>query len=90
MEEDQTFKLDKYILQFRQTHFTMRFIRMSDHDNHAEQSDQSIDAKQTHICHPPSLPAARATCQQSPHARCIFLSPKLVILIYDISLQIDI
>ena len=30
---------------------------MSGHDNHVEQSDQSIDAKQTNICHPPSLPA---------------------------------
>ena len=30
---------------------------MSDHDNHALHSDQSIDTWQTNICHPPSLPA---------------------------------
>ena len=48
-------------------------IGMSDHDNHAEESDQSIDGWQTNICHPPSLPAEPLV---STHMQDVFFSLK--------------
>ena len=58
-------------------------IGMSDHDNHAEESDQSIDGWQTNICHPPSLPAEPLV---STHMQDVFFSLKNLIFhlhIYD-------
>ena len=51
-------------------------IGMSDHDNHAEESDQSIDGWQTNICHPPSLPAEPLV---STHMQDVFFSLKNLI-----------
>ena len=59
-------------------------IRMSVHDNHGEDGDQSIDAWQTNICHPPSLPAEPlvSTC----HTQDVFFNKFWTFVIWVVAL----